>query len=118
MMAPALAAADTAVRGMQGVFVWSGVVIVATLLAFAGYSYLRRWMRSADEPTGDNRGFTLSDLRELHRQGKMSDAEYEATRAQLVGAAKRMVDRLPPVLPRKPTRRPPVPPTTGQGGPD
>jgi len=105
-----LAVADPS--SLQGVFVWSGVVIAVTLLAFAGASYVRRWMRSADEPAGDGRGFTLSDLRELHRQGKMSDAEYEATRAQLVGAAKRMVDQLPPVLPRTPNRRKP------DGGPD
>ena len=103
-----LAAAEASTRGMQDVFIWSGVLIGLTLLAFAGYSYLRRWMRSADEPVGEgNRGFTLADLRDLHRQGKMTDAEYEATRAQLVGAAKRMVDQLPPVMPRTPVRRPP-----------
>jgi hypothetical protein len=103
-----LAFATASTRSMQGVFIWSGALVALTLLAFAGYSALRRWMRSMDEPPGEgNRGFTLADLRDLHRQGKMTDAEYEATRAQLVGAAKRMVDQLPPVMPRTPVRRPP-----------
>ncbi len=99
------ALADASTRNLSGVFVWSGVLIAVVLVAFAGYSVLRRWMRSSGSTPG--RGFTLADVRELHRQGKMSDAEYEATRALLVGAAKRMAADLPPVLPRRPTRRPP-----------
>ncbi len=106
MTARFLAAADASTNGLSGVFVWSGVLIAAVLVAFAGYSYLRRWMRQADDPDA-GRGFTLSDLRDLHRQGKMTDEEFQATRAQLVGAAKRMADGMPPVLPRPSTRRPP-----------
>ena len=102
----ALAQAGT--RSLSGVYVWSGVVVALTLVAFAGYSALRRWMQSSPTDAGPPRGFTLADLRDLHRQGKMTDAEHDAARAQIVGAAKRVADALPPVLPRTPTR--PKPP--------
>ncbi len=100
--------AQAGTQSLQGVFFWSAILIVLVLVAFAGYTYLRKWMRSDDGPSGEARGFTLADLRDLHRQGKMTDAEYEATKAQLMGAAKKMVDQMPPVLPRPPTRRPPT----------
>ena len=103
--------AQAGTQSLQGVFFWSALLLVLVMVAFAGYSYLRKWMRSTDEPTEAPRGFTLADLRDLHRQGKMTDAEYEATRAQLVGAAKKMADAMPPVLPRPPTR--PPPPSSG-----
>jgi hypothetical protein len=84
------------------VFMWSGILIVLMLLAFAAYSWFKRWMNQ-DEPTG-HIGFTLSDLRELHRQGKMSDEEYEQTKANMLAGAKRMADRMPEVLPRRLTK--------------
>ena len=108
--------AQSTPRNFQGVFIWSAILIVLVLVAFAGYTYLRKWMQADEAPSSAARGFTLADLRDLHRQGKMTDAEYEATKAQLVGAAKKMVDTLPPVLPRTPTRRPPsdpAPPSPG-----
>jgi uncharacterized membrane protein len=100
--------ADVGGRPLQGVFVWSGVLVVLVLIAFVGYSLLRRWMRQDDDAAGSRVGFTLADIRDLHRRGEMSDEEFEATRAQLVGAAKRAADRMPPVLPRPPTPRPPA----------
>ena len=93
-----LATLDSSSQSLHGVFVWSAVLVAAVLVAFGGYSYLRRWMRQADP--SEPRGFTLSELRQMHRDGKLSDEEFEATKAQLVGAAKRAADALPPVLPR------------------
>jgi hypothetical protein len=94
------AAADP--KSISGVFVWSGVLVILLLIAFAGYSYLKRWMSASDEPV--KVGLTLSDLRELHRQGKLSDAEYELTRANMLKSAKRATERMPEVLPRRPNR--------------
>ncbi len=114
-MPPVLAQAGP--QNLQGVFVWSAVLIAAAMAAFVGYSYLRRWMRSSDAAPA--RGFTLADLRDLHRQGKMTDAEYGAARDQIVGAAKRVADAMPPVLPRAPTppRRAPSPTPPPADGP-
>jgi NAD(P)-dependent dehydrogenase (short-subunit alcohol dehydrogenase family) len=105
-MLPRTLAQAPGTQSLQGVFFWSAVLLIIVLVAFAGYTYLRKWMR-ADEPSV-GRGFTLADVRELHRQGKMSDAEYEATKALLIGAAKKMASEMPPVLPRQPKPRPPA----------
>jgi hypothetical protein len=43
-------------------------------------------MSSDDTATGG--GFTLSDIRKLHKEGKMTDQEFETTKAIMVGKAK------------------------------
>jgi hypothetical protein len=93
----ALSTADPSPFG--SVFVWCGVLIVVLLAAFAVYSWFKRWMSQTDET--EHVGFTLSDLREMHRQGKMSDQEFEQTKAKMLGSAKQMADKLPEVLPRR-----------------
>src|SRR5690349_6149843 len=47
-----------------------GVVLVGGVLIFL----LRRWLRS--DQHGASGGFTLQDLRELHREGELSDEEF------------------------------------------
>jgi len=37
---------------------------------------------------GAGGGFTLSDLREMHRSGQMSDEEFEAAKSLIVSAVK------------------------------
>jgi hypothetical protein len=44
-----------------------------------------------DETSGA--GFTLSDLRRLHKSGQMSDAEFERAKAKVVEAARRATER-------------------------
>ncbi len=110
----ALLAAAPPDSDYRAIFLWSFVLIVLLVIAFAAYSYLKRWMKSADEPMVT--GFTLSDMKELHRQGKMSTEEFELARARMVAAAKRMTDKLPPVIPsRKPQPRPEGPGPTAPG---
>ncbi len=101
-----LAAAPVNDKAYRSIFIWSFALIALLMVAFAGYSYLKRWMRSSEEPMAT--GFTLSDLRELHRQGKMSDAEFELARGKMVAAAKRMTDKIPPVTPRRTPNSPPT----------
>jgi hypothetical protein len=43
-------------------------------------------MNADDTTTGD--GFTLSDLRRLHKEGKMTDGEFESAKAILIGSLK------------------------------
>jgi hypothetical protein len=87
-------------KGLHSIFIWSGVLIAFMLLAFGGYSYLKRWMSESDVPDRGG-GFGLSDLRRLHEEGKMSTEEYELTRAKMVAAAKKMTQNMPEVIPRK-----------------
>lgn len=60
-----------------------GVLVVCALLLW-GVAALRKRLREPEEysPTG----FTLSDLRQLHRSGQMSDEEFERAREKLLGA--------------------------------
>jgi hypothetical protein len=89
-------------KSIGSVFVWCGVLVAMILLAFGAYSYFKRWMNQDD--SGPKVGFTLSDLRELHRQGKMTDQEYQQTKALMLGSAKKMADQMPAVLPKRPTK--------------
>jgi hypothetical protein len=83
----------------RSIFFWSGVLIGLLILVFGAYGLLKKWMRSEDDPTPV--GFTLSDLRELHRQGKMSTEEFELTKNNMLAAARRTAAQIPPVLPKR-----------------
>lgn len=96
------------VSGITSILFWSGVLLGFLLLGYYGYGKLKRWVNQPDD-SASAVGFTLSDLRDLHRQGKISDAEYETARLKMVAAAKRMTESLPPVFSR-PTKPPVDPP--------
>ncbi len=75
-----------------------GTVIISCLFAvlcivilFAVATYLRRRIHEADEPSPA--GFSLSDLRELHQAGQLSDEEFERARGKMVAAAQAALAR-------------------------
>jgi len=96
---PFIAQADTS--GIASVIIWSGVLLVLVILAFLAYAAFKRWMK---EPavSSSGTGFTLSDLRELHRQGKMTTEEFEMARTKMVASAKKMADAMPDPLAGRP----------------
>jgi len=57
-----------------------------------GVAQVKKWMKKDEdgEPAG---GFSLSDLRALHRSGKLSLEEYEKTKILIVEAAKAAAKR-------------------------
>jgi hypothetical protein len=85
--------------GVGSVIVWSLVLIALLLAGYFAVMTLRSWLKSSDEP-GGGIGFTLSDLRQLHRDGKMTDEEFERARARMVDAAREMAAKLPHPLAR------------------
>ena len=93
--------AQTDTSSLASVIEWSAVLLAILILAFAAYSRFKRWMNDTDTPT--TAGFTFSDLRELHRQGKITNEEFETARLKMTAAAKRMTENLPDPLsnPRK-----------------
>ena len=107
--------------GIISVIGWSLVLIVLLLAGFFAVSKLRHWLQN-DEPAVSI-GFTLSDLRQLHREGKMTDEEYEKARSKMMAGAKAMTSKLPDPLARNrrnpadrgtpPNAPPSNPPTTG-----
>ena len=85
-----------------GVFFWSLILIVLLIIGAAAVLRLRRWLKEDDAPTGGI-GFTLSDLRQLHKQGKMTDEEFERARAKMVDAGRAMAAKMPHPLARPTT---------------
>ena len=73
---------------------WSAVLIVMIVGAFMAVMWLRRWIQEEDVPTAKI-GFSLTDLRELHRRGEMSDEEFERARAKMTAQAKAATANMP-----------------------
>jgi hypothetical protein len=83
-----------------GVIGWSLVLIVLIVAGAAGVLWLRRWMKEEEDvpTTPGGIGFSLSDLRQLHREGKMTDEEFERARSKMVAAGKSLAEKLPDPL--------------------
>ena len=81
------------------VFGWSFVLICLLVVGFFAISKLRQWLKEDDTPA-PGIGFTLSDLRQLHKQGQMTDEEFERAKAKIIGGAKAMAAKLPDPLAR------------------
>jgi len=81
------------------IFIWGAVLIGLMLLFYFGYSAFKRWMN--DTGIEENQGFTLSDLRKLRDQGKISPEEFEQTRNNMLVAAKKMTQQMPDVLQKR-----------------
>src|SRR3954462_2905998 len=95
-----LPAAPLAQTATGGALVWTLVLIFALVLMFGAVAAFRKLMKADDTPTG--RGFTLGDLRRLHKEGKMTTEEFEKAKAALIGTAKAGADK--PVLGDRPQR--------------
>src|SRR4051812_36529611 len=91
-MLRSLASLPLADSSIAGVFGWSLALIVLVGIAFFAIIRIRAWMRDDDMPASV--GFSLTDLRQLHREGKMTDAEFEKARNLMVAHAKQMADKL------------------------
>lgn len=106
---------------MSGAIGWSLVLIIFVVVAVFLLMRLRRWIKEdTDDGAGEGIGFTLSDFRRLHREGKMSDEEFERLRSMMLSGAKKMAETLPSPLARDraktpPPRQPPQVPPGGQG---
>jgi hypothetical protein len=68
------------------IFFWSLVLLVLVIGFFVAVAILRKKMSPNEDFHGI--GFTLSDLRQLHKKGQMSDEEYEKAKIALLGSMK------------------------------
>src|SRR5947208_1741054 len=76
--------------GPGGAILWSVVVILLCVGAFWLVSVVRkRFKDDAEITAGPTTGFTLSDLRQLHKSGQMTDAEFERAKEKIVEAGRR-----------------------------
>jgi hypothetical protein len=72
------------------VLIGSVIVLIIAVVGFLGVKWISKWMKNQDDPTVGT-GFTLSDLRQLHKSGKMSAEEFEKAKAILLATAAKPV---------------------------
>lgn len=83
----------TLAQGNPSIVVWSLVLMAMVVAGFLLASWVRNRVRQTDEPASS--GFSLGELRELHRKGQLTDAEFERAKQKLVG----MLRKDPPARP-------------------
>jgi hypothetical protein len=73
--------------GTTDIVIWSLVLMGLLIVALAVVVRLKKKLTQADEISSPS-GFTLSDLRQLYKSGKMSTEEFEKAKAQIVAIAR------------------------------
>jgi Short C-terminal domain len=80
---------NTSMGDTAHIIIWSLVLIALIVGGFVGVAVVKKWLNQpADSALGAHAGFTLSDLRRLHRDGEISDAEFEKAKTRIIGATK------------------------------
>lgn len=80
-------------QNVVSILIWSGVLMGAVALLFAAVIWVKRWARDEQPDIRAGSGFTLADLREMHRRGQITDEEFERARAKIVASARALVDK-------------------------
>jgi hypothetical protein len=73
---------------------WAVLLIAAVIAATWALLLIRKRTLGPRTP-GEDMGFSLNELRELHRAGRLSDAEFESARRRLLGSEERTAGRNP-----------------------
>ena len=94
------------------------LLVALILVGWVTVWQVRRRLTRPDETSGA--GFTLSDLRQLHKAGQMTDEEFERAKTRVVDAARRSAERdraaAAGTAGGSAASRPPGPPRDGAGG--
>ena len=77
-----------AANDTKGILLWSLVLLAVVIVGFILVLWVKRRMQVQDTDTGPKIGFSLADLRELHRTGKISDQEFERARGKMAASLK------------------------------
>jgi hypothetical protein len=84
------------------IWICLGMVLLGGFGLFISWYLRRRLMNPADDgPAG---GFSLEGLRKLHREGKMSDAEFETTKALIAKLQSKQLNEPKPEKPAGSTK--------------
>jgi len=68
----------------SSIYLWTMVLLVVVLLLFGAVAWVRKRLSPNEDFHGE--GFTLSDLRQMHKDGKLTDEEFERAKAKMVAA--------------------------------
>jgi uncharacterized membrane protein len=69
------------------IFIWSLVLVAFLIGMFLLVHQIKNWVKSPEASIGT--GFTLSDLRQLHKSGQMSDEEFDKAKSRIIEAAQK-----------------------------
>jgi len=72
----------------QNIAGYSLALIAVVIAGWFAIARLRHWMRSEAE---EQKPFTLDDLRKLHREGQLTDEEFQKARDTMIHAVKKTV---------------------------
>ena len=90
----------------QRILFWSAVMVGLLMLAWVIIAVARRRHQAA-AASEESPSFSISSLRQMHQDGKLSDEEYERARAAVIARARGAMEANPPVMPVRQQPRPP-----------
>ena len=67
----------------MSILIWSGVLIVLVVVLFFVVNAIRK-AASDQQVHDDSAPFSLDELRQMHRDGRLSDEEFDKARAQVI----------------------------------
>ena len=85
--------AETDGLDVAGVILWSAVLMALLIAGLVFAMRLKRRMNAEDAEPVPVAGFTLSDLRQMHRAGQISVAEFAKAKEKVVAAAQKAAER-------------------------
>jgi hypothetical protein len=68
-------------------------IMAVVAVGFIVVQRVKRAYQADDAQSNEIGGFTLSDLRDLHKSGKMTNEEFEKAKTRVIEAAKRAAER-------------------------
>ena len=80
-----------AAEDSSSIFFWSMVLLALLGAGWAVVVMVKKWANTPEDPVST--GFTLSDLRQMHRSGQMSAEEFERAKGAIVAAAQAAAKR-------------------------
>ena len=89
--------ADTVSQAIMYCLLLLGLALAGMVAVY----FIRRWAKQNDT-TQPAAGFTFEDLRRMHREGKISDAEFKLTSGKIAAATKAQYLSTAPKPPGKP----------------
>ena len=73
----------------MSVIIWSLVLVVFLVIGFILVAAVKKRLRDDEVSTpGAGAGFTLSDLRQMHRAGQITNEEFDRAKEKIIGVAK------------------------------
>jgi hypothetical protein len=81
--------------------IWLIALLAVLIVGLMAVLQIKKWLVTPDLP--ERAGFSLSDLRRMHKEGRMTDEEFEKAKVVIIGAAK------------TPAPKPADPPPPGSG---